>query len=235
VVRDEVAARVEAVVRERPILFSAPMVRAILDGRKTQTRRLVSTREPLRFLGGRGDEADPARWGWFFDGPDHHGYMVLGRGLDERHDHGCVSIPCPYGSPGDRLWVRETWGLHSHGDETDWFRGSVRGVSEESLRAQYHLALRADWGPLQDGCYWRPGIFMPRWASRITLEITEVRVQRLQEISEDDARAEGTTPGELGGHYAAFSCLWDRINLKRAPWSSNPWVWAVTFRTITAP
>lgn len=96
-------------MKERPILFTGPMVRAILADKKTQTRRIVTTREPLQFIGGRGEEADPDKWGWFFDGPDHHGYMVLGRGHDERHDHGITSIRCPHGEPGDRLWVKETF------------------------------------------------------------------------------------------------------------------------------
>lgn len=182
----------------------------------------------------------------------------------------------PHGS--HRLWVREAWGLYARGDETDWLRGSVRGIPVDSLRVQYNLALRADWGPLQDGCFWRPGIFMPRWASRITLEITEVRVQRLQEISDDDAKSEGVEPYtpptghispdqrvpgpgfddcRLGDqpHRLPFADLWDKINGKPRPmlddegitvrddedkpimvapksWTSNPWVWAITFKMV---
>lgn len=235
-------------MKERPILFSAPMVRAILEGRKTQTRRIVTTRHPLQFIGGRGEEADPARWGWLFDGPDHHGYMVIGRGLDERFDHGCTSIPCPYGEPGDRLWVKETHAQFMVGEGMD------RPVPQ---CVAYRATCDADGGfDYANGrsevmrlkvTKWTPSIFMPRWASRVTLEVAEVRVQRLQEISEDDARAEGVesiilerkvypskhaATAEMPSFRAAFERLWESINGKRAPWSSNPWVRAITFRRI---
>jgi hypothetical protein len=204
------------------------MVRAIIDGRKTQTRRVV--RELPGNRGGLvGDHVK-----WFERGRRDHTRWC---GHDGIGSLGWVT--CPLGEPGARLWVREAWGLHAYGDETDWLRGSVRGLPADSLRAQYNLALRADWGPVQEGCHWRPGIFMPRWASRITLEVTEVRVQRLQEIGEDDALAEGVEPGDagdadLGGTArGAFHRLWDSINGKRAPWAGNPWVWAVSFRRVS--
>lgn len=220
---------------ERPILFSGPMVRAILDGRKTQTRR-VMTPQP-EFSPNSGITWRGVSFGMMTDGRPHTGQIVK---------------RCPYGRRGASLWVREAWGLHTYGDETDWLRGSVRGIPAESLRAQYNLVFRADWGPLQEGCFWRPGIFMARWASRITLEIANVRVQRLIEISEGDARAEGVAPytpphghispdqrvsgmGFWGCHLGdqphrlPFADAWDRINGKRAPWASNPWVWAITF------
>jgi hypothetical protein len=164
-----------------------------------------------------------------------------------------------------RLWVKETWGLHSHGDETDWFHGSVRGIQAESLRAQFALALRADWGPLQEGCFWRPGIFMPRWASRTNLIVIQARLMRLHDITVDDARAEGVTSGLISadddgpvrigyvyGHddgrcalypseREAFAAQWaslhadgrrhDPVLWDRNPSvSTNPWVWAYTFR-----
>lgn len=203
-------------MKERPILFSSAMVRAILAGRKTQTRRSVATRRVLQFIGGRGEETDPDKWGWFFDGPDHHGYMVLGRGHNERRDHGMVSIPCPHGEPGDRLWVRETW------------RSSL---SDE--RTIHYAASLSDYDRKEKGP-WRPSIFMPRWASRITLEITEVRVQRLQEISEDDAWSEGVDEIKVKIPTArdAFRLLWNDINIARAPWAFNPWIWAISFRRL---
>lgn len=216
-------------MKERPILFSGPMVRAILDGRKTQTRRIVTTREPLTHVGPRGSEGSPDEWGYFFDGPSNHGYMVIGRGHNDDHDNGLVSIPCPYGEPGDRLWVKETFAARRDVDP-----------DVDRAKALHYLQYRADADDLgmewhDYGRHWRPSIFMPRWASRITLEVTEVRVQRLQEISEDDARSEGctglpdvvdVTPRE------EFQRLWDEINGKRAAWSSNPWVWALTFRRL---
>lgn len=251
-------------MKEMPILFSSAMIRAILSGAKTQTRRIA------KFDRAVGDPDVPP--GHVLDliypgSLQYYGYVTPANDrptwrVQRLCDATCKHIddvgpydgrhlkswgPMPY-ARGDQLWVRETWGLHAHGDETDWFRGSVRGVPADSLQAQFHLALRADWGPLQDGCFWRPAIFMPRWASRITLEIGEVRVQRLQEISEDDARAEGVHRNDAAVVYqhgasgfdkelswtarGAFAVLWDSINGKRAPWSSNPWCWAITFRRV---
>ncbi len=222
----------------KPIALNGSEVRAILDGRKTQMRRLARHRHGVHFIGGQGDEDDPECWGWSFDGPDHNGYMVLARGLNQRHDHGLVSMPCSYGDPGDRLWVRETFCLRDpeHHPERGYWYAATDDVDEPR---------------------WSPSIHMPRAASRITLLITDVRVQRLQEISEDDARAEGLhwwskdgelrkwglakrhVSGELDhvepwaemahSHTEAFGRLWDSINGKRATWASNPWVWALSF------
>lgn len=225
-------------MKERPILFSAPMVRAILSGRKTQTRRLITHRHGIQFCGGSDEQNNPERWGWAFDGPEHHGYMVIARGLNERHDHGCISLPCPYGEPGDRLWVRETFTPAYFDDGRPGYRADWTALAAEFCTEPK----------------WKPSIFMPRHQSRITLEVTGVRVERLQDISEADARAEGCDaewcdpvdgehecePGQdLGAgdgytsprrHVAAYARLWDRINGKRAPWDSNPWVWVVEFR-----
>ncbi len=253
----------------KPILFSGPLIQPLLDGTKTQTRRLVTTRHSLEHIGPRGSQDDPDAWGYFFDGPAHHGWMVLGRGHNEQHDHGSISIPCPYGEVGDRLWVRETWRTASAFDAI-----SPSMITSKCLEAGYDKA----WGPakweadgkdgggIDDfGGAWgklRPSIFMPRWASRITLEVTDVRVQRLQEISEDDARSEGCAPLMIGGHLEhpsyrrGYAALWDQINGKRrrreylqlgefgypgyrvtvidesTRWDANPWVWAVTFKRL---
>lgn len=230
---------------DRPILMNGEMVRAVLSGRKTQTRRLVqSRRAPISFLGGRGEEHDLSCWGWAFDGPDHHGYMVLERGLNERFGNGRISIPCPYGEPGDRLWIRETW--------YDDFGGAdlprscdVDGMPDGILYRADH-----DCRNFEAGCpcnpdgngkrsEWRPSIHMPRWASRLTLEVTGIRVERLQDISEEDAKAEGVSDSGVGNmrafammgrHRYWFASLWDSINGKRASWESNPFVWVVSFR-----
>lgn len=247
-------------MKERPIIFSGPMVRAILDGRKTQTRRpvdMTNPHRPISFLGGEGEEDDPGEWGYHFDGPDHNGYAVLARGLDERHNHGRISIRCPYGDVGDRLWVRETWYCDDYTAPNWWTAaGRSKKTPSEATMASWkeHLYYRADATETGTICElipeclcdgkspWRPSIFMPRWASRITLEITEVRVQRLQEISEADARAEGCAgvcggvgqmiPGPPLSAREDFERLWDSINAKRSPWAETPWVWAISFKLV---
>lgn len=217
-------------MKERPILFSGPMVQAILGGRKTQTRRVVKTREPLSFLGGRGEEADPGKWGWFFDGPDHHGHMVLARGLNERHDHGCNSIPCPYGQAGDRLWVRETWRTAFSLDDL-----SPTEIASKAAAAGWAMP----WCPIEyeadthrvnwDAKMWgssgktRVSIHMPRWASRLALEVTEVKVDR-GSVTPEDARREGFDSPE------AFAELYEGIN---GPGSLATWRWAISFKVLT--
>lgn len=189
-------------MKERPILFQGALVRSILDGTKTQTRRLMAPRI-VALLGSNAG------------------------GLDSEQEH------CPYGIPGDRLWVREAW-------------ASVRSfeVDDECL-----LIYRAD-GEQPVKTTWRPSIHMPRRASRIDLEVTEVRVQRLHDITEEDARAEGfdewipcnVITGLKGVHVGGahrqatcrehFSIAWDAINGKRSPWDRNDWVWAITFKRV---
>jgi len=211
-------------MKERGILFSAPMVRALLAGAKTQTRRVVK--------GATGAYWDHAGWtpvvergsvvAWGTNDPDPPRVV---------HNVGCPFPHCPYGVPGDRLWVRETWGHvddhDSHGPHCCWF------AADGCQRCNY--GPRCEHGPDR----WRPSIHMPRWSSRLTLEITDVRVERLQAITEEDARAEGIAPaasiftdGPPLSCRDVFAGLWDTINGKRAPWSSNPWVWAITFRRL---
>ncbi len=206
---------------ERPILFSGPMVRAILEGKKTQTRRIL-----------KGSTE--------FKGPYNPAYLEM-----HKRDKGWANI-CPYGKPGDQLWVRETFVTFNTRTPDEqakmraaalrFERNEVTDILAECeafptstgpLKALY----KADFGAWADDpdCDlgpWTPSIHMPRWASRLTLEITEVRVQRLQDISPDDAFAEGCG----GGLY--FNALWDSINGKRegASWECNPWVWVLTFR-----
>ena len=201
--------------KDRPILFSGPMVRAILDGRKTQTRRVVKSQP---------------RDGWApivgpyhptvtdKDGVQQPGPLVYGAS-DEDEGRKCL-----YGHPGDRLWVRETWRL---GDHNDAAAGCVHYRADQDEPA----------APGQ----WKPSIHMPRWASRLTLEVKAVRVGRLQEISEADAKAEGMTAKhmQLGTKscHSAFVDLWDDINSKRpgCSWSDNPWVWVVELERVTPP
>lgn len=221
-------------MRERPILMSAPMVRATLDGSKTQTRRVASKLVRHPDLGNR--------------------YMPGALVLEGEPQH-VIERACPYGRPGDRLWVREAWRTARSLDHL-----SPQAIADRCLDAGY----RKPWAPLlydADGhrnSEWRgfgphpgaaepgkgrPSIHMPRWASRISLEITSVRVERLQDISDTDAVAEGIglnpsavgvsmtfPPGESACH-AGFRALWESINGPES-WAANPWVWVVDFRRI---
>lgn len=184
-------------MKERPIIFSGPMVRAILEGRKTQTRR-VARSHPL-IDAGSSDE-----------------YIKL-----SEND---VAGDCPYGRPGDRLWVRETARLRAVGHQ--WFDLHYRATDDLiEYKQQDRTPYRFQAGR------WTPSIFMPRWASRITLKITGVRAQRLQEITVADALAEGVVPADPS---SSFRAEWDAINGKKAPWESNPWVWVIEFSRLEA-
>jgi hypothetical protein len=195
---------------ERPILFSAPMVRAILDGRKTQTRRVVKS-SGLRAAG------MPAH-AQFADCSAADGKWRYA----DVHD-GMVDFPrqpaCPYGAPGDRLWVRETFAHWS--PKIIWYAADC-AMSDGINRPHYTPGRR------------RPSIHMPRWASRITLEVTGVRVERLQEVSQADCVAEGipeSTNGYLHHVVADYRKLWSSINGAES-WAANPWVWCISFRRV---
>jgi len=185
-------------MKERPILMSAPMVRAILAGTKTQTRR-VAKGEALRWL------------------------------VRDGFTPGFVADPgnrlCPYGQPGDRLWVREShwWFKDEHDPVTGYFPPPLT-IEDVEYRADGEKPGRA----------WRPSIHMPRWASRITLEVTSVRVERLQDISEADAISEGIPTSDVSPPDAcrfAYRLLWESIN-GPGSWDANPFVWVVSFRRI---
>lgn len=229
------------------------MVRAILAGTKTQTRRIVKPPQP----------SNPEVFGvspvWGQGVHLSDGVFRLHAAFNVDGKRGDRYVSCPYGAPGDRLWVREAHILDPPIDGT-WpsvgdSYGSVENIPERFRSPKfvlYRATVDQDLG-WSDGAVnrrrWSPSIHMPRWASRITLEVTDVRVQRLQEISEEDAEAEGIFPYEPGPEYMGgpsyftagpawfcigFSHLWDSINGKRAPWASNPWVWAVSFRRLEA-
>lgn len=167
-------------MKEKPIIFSTEMVRAILDGRKTQTRRVIK------------DKYIKSRW------HDAEGEHIL--------------AVCPY-EAGDRLWVRETWVPSFHGLDCLY-------KADEASNELF---------PVNK---WKPSIHMPRWASRINLKITEVRAERINDISTEDCMAEGLEqriPYE--GFRYRFRRLWDSINAKRGySWESNPWVWVIEFK-----
>ena len=211
-------------MKERPILFSAPMVQAIRAGRKTQTRRVVKNQNRLDFLGGSGDDKnDPSMWGWRADGNGLDEYVSLAKSPDCLH-----YAVCPYGVPGDRLWVKEAYRL-----ERKWDTYAPGDVLNDILPAVWYEAEErssdievSPWGKL------RPSIHMPRRVSRILLEVVSVRVERVQAISEADAKAEGVAWGS-GGPLATvlFEALWKSINGAHS-WVSNPWVWVVEFKVI---
>lgn len=223
-------------VRERPILFSGEMVKALLDGRKTQTRRIIKPQPVKGDLILKTQDALPADKRGMAD--DLFDAMV-------RHD---LPPHCRYGSPGDYLWVRETWQqsrlVRKGGGERFTVRKPAPGIGDLHYLADHYAGHDGDEPPI-----WRSSIHMPRWASRITLEITEVRVQRLQDISEEDAQAEGVEPGCLtcgencidrGGcgccrpcYRESFCLLWNKIN-GPGSWDANPWVWAVSFRPLAS-
>lgn len=220
---------------QRGILFNAEMVRATLRevDPKTQTRRIVK-------LPAYAADATKVTWGCI--GGKGFGFIFGGRSLDLYND---TLIQCPYGVAGDRLWVRETWQelFDPQEKRSNCFEQTVPVTGHHVL---YRATMRK---PRQAMWNWRPSIHMPRWASRITLKITKVRVERVQEISEDDAEAEGIGAGfvmnggwpdyqniDKHGHCAltqdsarmSFATLWDSINGKGL-WDANPWVWVIEF------
>lgn len=240
-------------MKERPIIFSGEMVRAILAGRKTQTRRVVTPRPPsveaVRAKSGDAfhlftDFNTPGVWrvaGSVWAVRDLMGGFGGGPGPRWR---------CPYGVPGDRLWVREAYsvtlgyeppsceGAHDHGEvpylrypADDWMHRAPHDVWSWELRLQTR-------GRKAVGRH--DAMFMPRWASRLTLELTGVRVQRLLDISEEDARAEGVVVPDgrpempdFWSYRQEFGYLWDQLNAKRGfGRDTNPWVWALAFRLV---
>ena len=197
-------------MKERPILFSAEMVRAILAGRKTQTRRVVKSPVSTHCnILGISAEHEP---------------MIL-------HKDDWFK-PCewsPYGIPGDRLWVRETWAAPGNWDDIK----PSKLIEYPGFNTDL-IAYRAT-EKFGDAYFtWRPSIFMPRWASRILLEITDVRVERLQEITMQDAIAESApTLKGCPDPRVYFKDLWDEINADRGfSWDVNPWVWVIKFKVL---
>jgi len=209
-------------MKERPILFSGSMVQAIQDGRKTITRRVIKPQP--------GNAIDRVR----FDA-DYNSW------IDEAFDF-VKKRKCPYGVPGDRLWVRETF-WRQPGEALPGLKLIYKADNPDFMDGRTN--------PMTKRFYkWRPSIHMPRWASRITLEVIDVRVERVRDITEQDAKAEGISVLPLqseddhsawyqsapGVHQArnarvSFASLWDSINAKRGyGWDTNPWVWVVEFR-----
>jgi len=219
------------------------MVRAILDGRKTQTRRVIKP-QPKAIITTHGfwQSDDDGSWAWCYQTPVQDSNLtwndcrLLGNGK------------CPYGKVGDHLWVRETWQVH----QLDGPAGH-KEFPNILYRADSSTRLLIDkcvWKYVRDESKWRPSIYMPRWASRIALEITDIRVGQVQNISAVSCYREGTYTAqnitttyhglhcwspEFEATFAkqAFKLLWDSLNAKRGySWDSNPWVWVVEFKQV---
>lgn len=211
---------------ERGMIFNGEMVRAILDGRKTQTRRPIKWKQ-TRFTE-IGEREDGSKWPW-----------------SEDAEHACdFWHPCPFGAVGDRIWVRETFRVNSRATDvaTLVYKASVRN----SWTEQTHRVPVAVCNKAATPEKWTPSLHMPRWASRLLLEITDVRVERLNAISEEDARAEGIIDGgclNCGDPEPcgcanpepdatdAFAYLWQSI-YGQENWNANPWVWVIEFKRV---
>lgn len=179
-------------MKERPIIFNSADVKAVIEGRKTQTRRVVKDRR----WAANSSERDDDNWPMTCD--------LYGDWL---------RVACPYGKIGDRLWVRETCAITDNSVEAKPHYHATDGTKVGLVTRSIH---------------------MPRWASRITLDVISVRVERLQDISDADAMMEGcaSSPNWQAFGTVAFRQLWDYVNAKRAPWSSNPWVWVIEFKRV---
>lgn len=235
-------------MKERPILFTGEMVRAILEGRKTQTRRVM--------------KPQPVKSGYFWEWAGA-GWNRDDIGASVMSGHS-LAVRGPYGLIGDRLWVKEThvfewWEdepkpptdrpIHYHaGDGSEWDEPYWLWPHYRATDPAPELYY-PDHGEDEPHCRWRPSIFMPRWASRITLEIVDIRIERLQHISVEDVLAEGIKQTEPDGFYLAplagvpdfpwgdarmaYAALWNSINEKSGfGWDQNPWVWVVEFKRV---
>ncbi|EMN8403409.1 TPA: hypothetical protein ACSRV8_000844 [Enterobacter hormaechei subsp. steigerwaltii] len=211
-------------MKERGMIFNGEMVRAILDGRKTQTRRIMKVQPKPCNHTNWPDYSPESQWKSY---PNGWCCAVCANGTTIDHRHHAKGITCPYGTVGDRIWVRETF--------------SPVPDHEEPAGCSALLYAADGNGPYGK---WVPSIHMPRWASRLTLEITGVRVERLNSISQEDAQAEGMeltgwrptysdpdSGGEVWTPYDNFAQLWESIYGDES-WRSNPWVWVIEFKRI---
>lgn len=217
-------------MKERGMIFNGEMVRAILDGRKTQTRRPIKWKQ-TRFTE-IGEREDGSNWPWSED---------TEKVCDYWH-------PCPFGAVGDRIWVRETFQgpLFDYEKMESYLEDSSKFEKPEFCQYAADGKPAPEYYDADDNlhCGWRPSIHMPRWASRINLEITDVRVERLNDISQEDAQAEGMeltgwrptysdpdSGGEVCTPYDNFAQLWSSIYGEES-WQGNPWVWVIEFKRI---
>lgn len=196
-------------MKEHPIIFSGDMVRSILDGRKTQTRRVIKPQPVIKTEDGDCGSIVSSWLDW--DNPQYRKVVDAGHRT-------VMDAFCPYGLPGDHLWVREAWARR-------------RGIDGPTPKSLHYLKYRADGVDLEMQFHpyttWIPSIHMPRWASRLTLGIVRVRVERLKDLTMGDARAEGF----MG--VGEFADYWDDLNGKRGlGWEANQWVWVIEFKKV---
>lgn len=247
----------QTTIKERPILFSGEMVRAILEGRKTQTRRVMKP-QPVHKDGGYFWPSHPDwKIGWAAE--DSAAAKLPNFKVEPATEWFIENGKCPYGQPRDRLWVRETWAQTVNlNRRTNWpGRPHLKCTDYYEIGACmpcyiYRADGETDWvdddGSPTDASYWKPSIHMPRWASRILLEITDIRVERMQDITLEGALAEGAPqytsstklhrefiPEDKGCYRAGFREFWDSLNEKRGfGWDANPWVWLIGFKVVNS-
>lgn len=225
-------------MKERPILFSGPMVRAILEGRKTMTRRVFKGPSEINNFQAAYPAADGSWIFWDKDFPDGKEVTL------KNYQSG--GFDCPYGQPGDRLWVRETWAAPLYCEDQPPSTTGGHGLPfwYRADGSCNFTGARTGGPAFMNRGKWRPSIHMPRWASRINLEITGVKVERLCDICANDCLAEGIngneaidfgtddTFGDQATPEMCFHALWDHINGNRpgCSWDDNPFVWVVSFR-----
>ncbi|HBR1961199.1 TPA: hypothetical protein L9M59_002133 [Klebsiella pneumoniae] len=227
-------------MKERGMIFNGEMVRAILDGRKTQTRRIMKVQPSEDFTPMNMALETDYKARWYTPGVvDKDGYLQPASkkvfGVSNENE----GYSCPFGAVGDRIWVRETFSGHYLDD------AQIQDIKDGRDKATDLCEYRADYPDgyqASDG--WAPSIHMPRWASRILLEITDVRVERLNSISQEDAQAEGLeltgwrptysdpdSGGEVMTPYDNFAELWSSIYGDES-WQANPWVWVIEFKRV---
>lgn len=217
-------------MKERPILFSAPMVLAILEGRKTQTRR-ITRRQPFEDCGeivcSNYHPTIIDRHGEEAPGDETYGaYSLCG-------DWACKS---PYGKPGDRLWVKETWQETDMPDGTPiiaYRAGGYQFIGAKESGEHFLIGTDESRNKEYVAHKWKPSIFMPKWASRVQLEITGVRLERLQKLTRGDAMNEGCPFPNINrlDPLEWYRTLWGEINGAES-WAANPWVWVIDFRRV---
>lgn len=242
-------------MKTTPLIFNADSIRAMLDGRKSQTRRIVKPQpNEDRWKSWVVPEARP-----YFQ-TDEHGKVVMTHAIFHHQSDGLplVAWRCPYGQPGDLIWCRETWGVGCRPDPYQGWRDGLEYRADESFLQHdcdllpLHFVTPPEGVDLDEyASGWKSPTQMPRWASRLTLRLTAVRVQRVQEISESDCYAEGIeawlehdenlpryadgTPNKYNNIRQAYAYWWNSINAKRGyPLADNPWVRALTYDVIHA-